>query len=181
MLCSLIYYGISAVTGYEFGLVAIVIGVMVGKAVRAGSNAKGGWVYQTIAVVLTYIAIASTYIPPTIQALNAQGAFSQEATTQTMSKPGSNEAPTTHDETTSTNESNPASMTGDEEETPSLAMFIFSLLMFLGLLLALPILAGLDNAIGIIIIGIGLYEAWHVNKRISIEISGPFLLQDNEC
>jgi len=33
-----IYFGISALTGYEFGLVAIVVGLMVGWAVRRGAE-----------------------------------------------------------------------------------------------------------------------------------------------
>jgi hypothetical protein len=66
-----IYYGISALTGYEFGLVAIVIGLLVGGAVRIGSNGRGGWLYQTMAVALTYCAIASTYIPYIIEGLKS--------------------------------------------------------------------------------------------------------------
>src|SRR5690349_4084007 len=48
-----IYYGISAATGYEFGLVAIVVGLLVGKAVRKGSGGRGGWRYQALAMALT--------------------------------------------------------------------------------------------------------------------------------
>jgi len=33
-----LYYGISALTGYELGLVAIVVGIMVGVAVRMGGD-----------------------------------------------------------------------------------------------------------------------------------------------
>jgi hypothetical protein len=39
----LLYYGIAALTGYEFGLIAIVVGFAVGSAVRWGSNGRGGW------------------------------------------------------------------------------------------------------------------------------------------
>ena len=37
-----IWYGVRALTGYEFGLLAILVGLGVGGAVRAGSNARGG-------------------------------------------------------------------------------------------------------------------------------------------
>src|SRR6266436_8603411 len=36
-----VYFGIAALTGYEFGLVAIVVGLLVGGAVRKGSNGRG--------------------------------------------------------------------------------------------------------------------------------------------
>jgi hypothetical protein len=58
-----IYYAISALTGYEFGLIAILVGYMVGGAVRKGAHGKFGRRYKLIAVGLTYLAIGSTYVP----------------------------------------------------------------------------------------------------------------------
>jgi hypothetical protein len=58
-----LYYAILAITGYEIGLVAIAVGWLVGRAVQLGSRHRGGRVYQVLAVVLTYLAIVSTYIP----------------------------------------------------------------------------------------------------------------------
>ena len=40
--------------------------------------------------------------------------------------------------------------------------------------MALPFLAGFENIIGIIIIGIGLWEAWKLNPRMQLEITGPY-------
>src|SRR5918992_379092 len=60
---SLLYWGILAVTGYEFGLIAVVVGVAVGKAVNWGSRGKGGWRYQALAMALTYLAMVSAYVP----------------------------------------------------------------------------------------------------------------------
>ena len=39
-----------------------------------------------------------------------------------------------------------------------------------------PFLGGFENIIGIIIIGIGLYEAWKLNRRVELTISGPHAL-----
>ncbi len=64
-----IYYGISALTGYEFGLIAILVGFMVGFAVNFGSQQRGGWFYQLLAVGLTYCSIVSTYVPPIAEEL----------------------------------------------------------------------------------------------------------------
>lgn len=57
------WYGIVKLTGYELGIVAVVVGLAVGGAVRIGAERRGGWAYQTIAVVLTYLAIAASYVP----------------------------------------------------------------------------------------------------------------------
>ena len=42
----------------------------------------------------------------------------------------------------------------------------------LGLAFAAPFLGGTSNIMGILIIGIGLYEAWKINRRVPL--SGPF-------
>lgn len=58
-----VWYGIRAVTGFELGLIGVAVGWFVGAAVRRGSGARGGWLYQALAIVLVYVAIASTYVP----------------------------------------------------------------------------------------------------------------------
>ncbi len=40
--------------------------------------------------------------------------------------------------------------------------------------LAAPFLVGIKNIIGILIIGFALYEAWKMNRRAVLDISGPF-------
>jgi len=40
--------------------------------------------------------------------------------------------------------------------------------------LAMPFVAGFKNILGLLIIGFGLYEAWKINKRPKIDVSGPF-------
>ncbi len=67
-----LYYAIMALTGYEFGLIAILIGYMVGMAVRYGSNHRGGIGLQLMAAVITYCAICSTYVPYIIQGLEQE-------------------------------------------------------------------------------------------------------------
>ena len=58
-----IWYAVRAATGYEVGLIAVAVGFMVGAAVRKGSNGRGGWRYQALAMFLTYASIVSTYVP----------------------------------------------------------------------------------------------------------------------
>lgn len=54
---------VTELTGYQIGLVAIVVGYIVGTAVHVGSRRMGGLAYQLLAVFLTYTAIVMTYVP----------------------------------------------------------------------------------------------------------------------
>lgn len=135
-LGSLLFYAVSAITGYQLGLIAVVVGWLVGKAVRKGSASVGGLPYQALAVSLTYISIVSSYIPGLLQGLSQRAG---EAPAQAV-----------HTGATS-----------------------FYLYVFL-LALAAPLLAGFRNILGIIIIGIGLWEAWKFNRRVDVQFTGPF-------
>jgi len=58
-----IYYAVIAITHLEIGLVAILIGYMVGYAVRRGAGGRGGLRFQILAAVLTYGAVGLAYAP----------------------------------------------------------------------------------------------------------------------
>jgi hypothetical protein len=58
-----IFYAVREITGYELGLVAVVVGLAVGKGVQRGARGRGGAGYQTLAIALTYISIAMNYAP----------------------------------------------------------------------------------------------------------------------
>jgi hypothetical protein len=122
-----LYYAILKLTGYEFGLVAIVVGLLVGVAVKKGSNGHGGWKYQALAMFLTYTSIVSSYVPLIVREIG---------------------------------EPNVLTTAG--------------VLAMIPLLYALPFLAGFQNVLGLVIIGIGLYEAWKLNKPESLSVSGPY-------
>jgi hypothetical protein len=64
---AVVWYGITELTGYQLGIVAIAVGFAVGGAVRAGAEQRGGLAYQAIAVVLTYLAIAASYVPNALE------------------------------------------------------------------------------------------------------------------
>lgn len=182
-----IYYGIAALTGYEFGLVAIVIGLLVGGAVRFGANGRGGWLYQAIAVFLTYVAIASTYIPYIINGLNEEQPMRQSLDAgdagdagQMGRDPVSTPLPAMGNH--NADQSDSAVLSDDEihnaefEDGNVEFVMVLSLGVIFIIAMAAPFLAGFDNIIGLIIIAIGLYEAWKMNKRTDIRISGPFRL-----
>ena len=65
-----------------------------------------------------------------------------------------------------------AQMESATEATPATVKLASSVLMAF----ALPFMQGWNNAIGILIIGFGLYTAWTANKRVPLVITGPFTL-----
>jgi len=119
-----IYFGFTAITGFELSLIAIVVGYLVGRAVRVGSGGRGGPAYQWLAVFLTYSAIVFSY----------------------------------------------GLLIVKESATISLA----TLFTHIGLLYTLPFQDVSRNIMGLVIIGIGLYEAWALNKPASLAITGPY-------
>ena len=154
-----IYYAIAEVTGKEFGLVSIALGLMVGCAVRIGSRGRGGWRYQALAMFLCYAAISSTYVPRVISAAR------EKRTTTASASPAQSSAPA----------SVPAASVPAAPPRPSAGRLLQALGMLFLLCLAMPFLGGADNLMGLVIIAIGLYEAWKVNAGPSFSVAGPFL------
>jgi len=58
-----LYFAVMAFAHLQIGIVAIVIGYLVGRAVRKGAGNRGGRRFQILAVVLTYASIALAYAP----------------------------------------------------------------------------------------------------------------------
>jgi hypothetical protein len=56
-------------TGWNFSLVAILVGYMVGGAVKTGSRGWGGRFYQFLAIFLTYSALVGMFLPEAWDAL----------------------------------------------------------------------------------------------------------------
>lgn len=57
---------------------------------------------------------------------------------------------------------------------PSVGGFFLGLGALVLLAAALPFLAGIENILGIVIIAVGLFEAWRINKRLVLAVAGPF-------
>lgn len=151
---SVLYYAILALSGYEFGLIAIVVGMVVGKAVNWGAHGRGGWRYQTMAIALTYLAIVSSYVPLIVSQIGKQ-----RVAAEASARPGET--------------ATPAQNQAADEAPPTAAGAIAAIAILIGLVLALPFLGGVENIMGMIIIGIGLYEAWKFNRKGRVTITGP--------
>ena len=116
-------------TGFKIGLIAVLIGYMVGRSVSVGSYHRGGRRYQALAMALTYVAICVEYLPQMLGSLGRNHSVFLVGTA-----------------------------------------FVISL--------AAPFLIliekGGSGLIGLFIIGIGVYEAWKLNKQGIRKIAGPF-------
>jgi hypothetical protein len=160
-----LYFAITTLTGYELGLMAIVVGLLVGGAVRWGSQRRGGWRYQALAMFLTYNAIVTTYVPPLLtglqQALNMPQ--NQETAAPSASDSSAVETPA------------PAALlpTAQTVRPPHLLSLAVGVLYLYLLACVAPFLGGVQNLMGLVIIGIGLYAAWKLNKRVPLQLTGP--------
>src|SRR6185312_6446610 len=79
LIGAVIWFVIRRATQLEIGLVAILVGFLVGKAVRSGSGNRGGRGYQVLAVLITYCCIAANYMPDIIEAIFTQAKASHAA------------------------------------------------------------------------------------------------------
>ena len=165
-----LYYAVLSITGYEVGLIAIVVGVMVGKAVHWGSHGRGGWKYQALAMALTYLSIVTSYIPMVIRETMKHQTSNSSAATP---RPGS-EGPASASPGARPTGAAPGNSTNARPFTVVRGLFALAMLVLIAC--ALPFLAGISNLMGIIILGIGVYEAWKFNRRQTIVITGPHAL-----
>ena len=60
---AVLYYAILKATNIHFGLVAVLVGYMVGSAVKKGTSGRGGLFYQFLALFLTYSSIVGFHVP----------------------------------------------------------------------------------------------------------------------
>jgi len=188
---SLLYFAVAAMTGREFGLVAIAVGFMVGTAVRKGSGGRGGWAYQTLAIGLTYLAIVSTYVPLVVKEFQKDTRSSARAhatppvpmDTITISARGPANAKPSADPSAPTRAPENASVmqAGTPRPAPhadSTRLGAGTVLLGIGAIVLLaaivPIAAGFSNLIGLLIIGIAVFEAWKLNRRVQLVIAGPY-------
>ena len=158
-----IYYAVIAITNFEIGLVAILIGYMVGYMVRKGAGGRGGRRFQILAVVLTYWAVGLAYTP-----LAFKGASDDD------------KVATASDSAVSTppalDTSNAVSKEVSGEDSGGSVLKAFGLLA--ALVFALPVMAIAQSMPGgvlsALIIFLGLRQAWSMTASPTLEISGPY-------
>jgi hypothetical protein len=153
-----IYASVAIFLHLEIGIVAILIGYMVGKAVRHATNGKGGRPQQILAVALTYFSITTSYIPVFIyQASKAKIAAENPQSTQGAAR----------------QDQQPQRSTGIQMPSGRVLVTVFALAA------AAPFLALFEGGnpisalISLFIIFIGLRQAWVLTRGSAIIITGP--------
>jgi hypothetical protein len=172
LLGTIVWFIIIKAMDAEYGLVAIAVGLFVGFAVRKGSGRRGGWKYQALAMLLTYFSITASKVPFVIQGLTEGARDAAKAGGKPGGKAGEKAGEKTAAEVDGTSAAAPAAGGADASKAGA-GSLIIAFVLILGIALASPFLGG-TGVMGFIILGIALYEAWKINKRLPL--NGPFRL-----
>jgi hypothetical protein len=185
-----IYYAVIALTGWEIGLVAILIGFMVGKAVRSGAAGRGGRKYQVMAAALTYFAVGLAYAPLTLKEMLSAGTAGDSAIVLDDS---TDAAASTQDDSagalaaTADADSIAGASDGAEADDASAAyMGTGGIFLAIGMtflfVFALPVLIVFGSLpsglISGVIIGFGCWQAWQMTGAPQLSITGPHRIGD---
>ncbi len=163
LLGTIIYVAFLSVSPIDISIVAILIGFMVGKMVRKGSGNRGGLVYQILAVFLTYTSLAMTYF--TLSMIDEFGAKPAPAAAAPANPPGAVQ-PAPAEEA-----QNPPQV-----DKAMIAQIVFALFCFA---YTTPILMAQQSPIMIAFVGFAVWEAWKMNKKLAIVVTGPYRLGDS--
>jgi hypothetical protein len=170
-----IWFAIRRAANLQIGLVAILVGFMVGKAVRIGSGGQGGRGYQVLAVAITYCCISANYMPDIVEAVfeKVHEERAQVAADKGQAAVDQNAAPAEDANALPKGDANPAPR--DFNPGQALVAVALALVLIFGLALALPFM-GAMSPIGLLIIAFALWEAWKFNAHQPLPISGPYEL-----
>lgn len=170
---ALIWYAVARLLNLEIGLIAILLGYLVGRAVFLGSGKRGGRRYQILAVFLTYLGIGLAYAPFALEALReSSGAEADSA-----------RAAPSADSLADAGEPAPAPGTAGEPSVtpggnPDAAGFLLAVGVLLLGILTLPVVisvGGLPGSlISLLIYGFAIVQAWRLTASATVAFTGPF-------
>jgi hypothetical protein len=169
---ALVYYGVAKLTGYEIGLVSIVVGLLVGGAVKLGSGGRGGWRYQALAVALCYLSIATSYGAFVFAELAKREEAAASAQVA-QAAPGIQPAglATGGDPGAAADAEAPDGEDGEAGGGVDLGALLL-------LVLKLPFLVGMESPMTFVLVAIALWEAWKLNAGQPFQAAGPFAVGD---
>lgn len=168
-----IYYGVAKVTGYEIGLVAIVVGLLVGGSVRWGCRGRGGWLYQLMAVLLAYMAIGGSNTIFVYEVVRNDMRSAGESPPVTASAPAASRS---GEHAASPPSAIEPDASQRRSEQPLAFGTVGTVLLVLVLILVSPVAVAIQSPITILIAGFALYEAWRINRRTRLSVTGPFMV-----
>jgi hypothetical protein len=182
-----LYYIVSRLTGYNIGLIAVVVGFMVGGAVRKGTGNRGGLFYQLLAVFLCYTGIGLMHLmfaqlgtgekvpepEPEKPAVVAQkGAPDRQAATADREPAPPKPAPQPEAAGAKVAQANEAPGAPKPMSRTKLAVLLAVVYLFM--LYASPVFHAYLAPISGLIYCFALWEAWKINKAAKLSFAGPF-------
>lgn len=182
---ALLWYGIRVALNLEIGLVAILVGYMVGKTIHRASG-RGGIAYQILAVAVTYSCISANYIPDIVTSLIQSIEKTEEGEVKAAPVLGGQEPDKNYeskeivDGQDAAQDSAVANDVGAIRENPTIVGFaiaciVFTIVVFV-ISLATPIFMGMQSPIGFLIVAFALWEAWRFTAFRPLPITGPYQL-----
>ncbi|MBN8465225.1 hypothetical protein JYJ95_01775 [Corallococcus exiguus] len=148
--------------GFTPGLLLILVGWLVGSAVRKGSEGRGGLVYQVLAVLLAYLAVGAARVPE----VNAR---SKAESAKMPRRVSSRVFDRHHDSFIHRTFSSDMGDSMSREEVVVTAILYTSLAVVRG-----PVHEAWQSPVSALIYGGALYVAWRRNKRAVLSVVGPF-------
>jgi hypothetical protein len=158
---AVIYYSVIAIAHLEIGLIAILIGYMVGYAVRRGAGGRGGLRFQILAVALTYTSIAFAYTPLVVKGVRDRQTREASATADGKSRPRAD-----------------VNAGLRARDVPRRVGGVQMIAMLAGFIVTLPIAVIVGNLpsglITAVIIAVGMRQAWRMTAAPILEFRGPY-------
>jgi hypothetical protein len=147
-LAGCLLYAIVLAMGVQIGIVALLVGWMVGKAIRHASYGIGGRPQQILAIALTYFAISASFFPAALIIRTKHTIEAKNPSPQPVSTP---------------------------EAIVSPSKMIGGLLLFAVISPFLELkYSPAGGLISLFILFIGLQRAWALTARHEIIVSGPY-------
>ena len=184
-----IYYGVIRLFNLEIGIVAILIGYLVGAAVKKGAGG-GGRRYQILAASLTYLSVGMAYAPVAytgfVEARTARlsGARSDSsvaadsAETEGEDSTATAAADSIDGETASLQQASstiePKQLSAGEA-TKVILIGLGLTILFVFILPVMVVIGSLPSGlISAMIIGFGILQAWRMTGGRELKITGPY-------
>lgn len=165
-----VWYGVAKFLDLEIGLIAILLGWLVGKGVMKGSGERGGRRYQVMAVLLTYLGIGLGYLPFVIEAQMEKSAAAATVSGDSSAALRATDPPDRTTEQVAT----PSTPDADEERVGFL-QGIGALLVLIATLPVYVVTGSFPGSlISILIYGFAILQAWRITASRELAITGPF-------
>ena len=161
------------VSNIGFAFLAVPTGFFVGTAVYMGCAKRGGWLYQLIAMGLTYCAIVTMYIPSVHQILQGEQAGEASATAPTPSE-SKESSSLSQDDGGVEDERLPSWKEMDTAQSVIYCGALYVVSLFGPVMSLFAVGEDWRNAIYFLAAMVAVGVAWYKNQRIKIVVTGPY-------